>query len=192
MVKSLIFYFLMKLDSSCVDFRLEDPDSPETQKYVESQNAIVKPFLEEGSEWQKLNTKLTKFWNYEKYSCPTRHGDSYFFYKNTGLQNQNVLYMQSSLESEPKVFLDPNTLSEDGTIALQGSVFSDDGKLFAYGLSESGSDWVKIKVKDVETGKDFPETLVHTKFVRCAWTLDNKGFFYPVSKNVVIKLFNKI
>ncbi|XP_063702062.1 prolyl endopeptidase isoform X2 [Culicoides brevitarsis] len=158
---------------------LEDPDSPETQKYVESQNAIVKPFLEEGGEWQKLNAKLTKFWNYEKYSCPTRHGDRYFFYKNTGLQNQNVLYVQTSLEAVPEVFLDPNTLSDDGTIALQGSVFSDDGKLFAYGLSESGSDWVKIKVKDVETGKDFPETLVHTKFVRCAWTLDNKGFFYP-------------
>lgn len=173
-----------KHDKILRKFRLEDPDSPETQKYVESQNAIVKPFLEEGDEWKKLNGKLTKFWNYEKYSCPTRHGDRYFFYKNTGLQNQNVLYMQMSLDAEPSVFLDPNTLSEDGTIALQGSVFSDDGKLFAYGLSESGSDWVKIKVKDVVTGKDFPETLVHTKFVRCAWTLDNKGFFYPVSHEI--------
>jgi len=158
---------------------LEDPDSEETQKYVEAQNAITKPFLETGYEWKKLNEKLTKFWNYPKFSCPTRHGDRYFFYKNTGLQNQNVLYVQKTLEDEPSVFLDPNLLSDDGTIALTDSRFSDDGKLFAYGLSESGSDWVKIKVKNVETGEDFPETLVHTKFVSCAWTLDNKGFFYP-------------
>lgn len=158
---------------------LEDPDSDETKKYVEAQNAVTEPFLKEGVEWKKLNAKLTKFWNYPKYTCPTRHGDRYFFYKNTGLQNQNVLYVQNSLEDEPKIFLDPNTLSEDGTTALIVTKFSEDGSLIAYGLSESGSDWKKIKVKDVATGKDFPETLSHTKFAEaCAWTLDNKGFFY--------------
>lgn len=160
---------------------LEDPDSEETQTYIEAQNSITKPFLEAGEEWQTLNTKLTKFWNFPKYSCPTRHGDRYFFYKNTGLQNQNVLYVQKSLSEEPSIFLDPNALSDDGTIALVGSTFSDDGSLFAYGLSESGSDWTNIKIKNVATGDDFPETLIHTKFVRCAWTLDNAGLFYAVN-----------
>lgn len=157
---------------------LEDPDSEETQAYVEQQNKIAQPFLESCDEWKKLNAKLTKRWNYPKYSCPFKHGSRYFFFMNTGLQNQDVLYVQNSLDDEPKVFLDPNSLSKDGTIALVGSRFSDDGNLFAYGLSQSGSDWTKLKVRDVNTGEDFPETIEHTKFVTASWTKDNKGFFY--------------
>lgn len=157
---------------------LEDPDSEETQAYVEQQNKIAQPFLESCDEWKKLNGKLTKRWNYPKYSCPFKHGSRYFFFMNTGLQNQDVLYVQNSLDDEPKVFLDPNSLSKDGTIALVGSRFSDDGNLFAYGLSQSGSDWTKLKVRDVNTGEDFPETIEHTKFVTASWTKDNKGFFY--------------
>lgn len=157
---------------------LEDPDSEETQAYVEQQNKIAQPFLESCDEWKKLNGKLTKRWNYPKYSCPFKHGSRYFFFMNTGLQNQDVLYVQNSLDGEPKVFLDPNSLSKDGTIALVGSRFSDDGNLFAYGLSQSGSDWTKLKVRDVNTGEDFPETIEHTKFVTASWTKDNKGFFY--------------
>ncbi|XP_035781675.1 prolyl endopeptidase-like [Anopheles albimanus] len=157
---------------------LEDPDSEETREYVERQNQISKPFLDTCPEWKKLNEKLRKRWNYPKYSCPFKHGNKYFFFMNTGLQNQDVLYVQDSLKGEPKVFLDPNTLSTDGTIALVGSRFSDDGKLYAYGLSQSGSDWTKLKIRNVETGEDFPETIEHTKFVTASWTKDNKGFFY--------------
>ncbi|XP_055593265.1 prolyl endopeptidase [Uranotaenia lowii] len=157
---------------------LEDPDAEETQAYVEKQNQISQPFLESGEEWKKLNGKLTKRWNFPKYSCPFKHGNRYFFFMNTGLQNQDVLYVQDALDGEPRVFLDPNSLSQDGTIALVGSRFSDDGNLFAYGLSQSGSDWTKLKVRDVNTGEDFPETLEHTKFVNASWTKDNKGFFY--------------
>ncbi|XP_053693083.1 prolyl endopeptidase isoform X1 [Sabethes cyaneus] len=157
---------------------LEDPDSEETKQYVEKQNKIAQPFLENCDEWKKLNEKLTKRWNYPKYSCPFKHGERYFFFMNTGLQNQDVLYVQNSLDDEPKVFLDPNSLSKDGTIALVGSRFSHDGNLFTYGLSQSGSDWTKLKVRDVKTGEDFPETLEHTKFVTASWTKDNKGFFY--------------
>lgn len=157
---------------------LEDPDAEETQAYVDKQNQISQPFLETCDEWKKLNEKLTKRWNYPKYSCPFKHGNRYFFFMNTGLQNQDVLYVQDSLEGEPKVFLDPNSLSKDGTIALVGSRFSDDGNLFAYGLSQSGSDWTKLKVRNVNTGEDFPETIEHTKFVTASWTKDNKGFFY--------------
>lgn len=157
---------------------LEDPDAEETQAYVEKQNEISKPFLDSCEQWKILNEKLTKRWNYPKYSCPFKHGSRYFFFMNTGLQNQDVLYVQNSLEDEPKVFLDPNALSKDGTIALVGSRFSDDGSLFAYGLSQSGSDWTKLKVRNVSTGEDFPETLEHTKFVTASWAKDNKGFFY--------------
>ena len=99
---------------------------------MESQNKISEPYLQ-GTEWKQLNEKLTKLWNYPKYSCPNRHGDNYYFFMNTGLQNQSVLFKQDTLTSEPSVFLDPNELSEDGTVALTISKFSDDGKLYAYG-----------------------------------------------------------
>lgn len=92
-----------------------------------------------------------------------------------------MLYRQASLNAEPEVFLDPNSWSTDGTIALSGKSFSDDGSLLAYGLSESGSDWIKIKIRNVETGEDFPEILEKVKFSSMAWTLDNKGLFYCVS-----------
>lgn len=103
----------------------------------------------------------------------------------------SVLFKQATLESEPTVFLDPNTLSSDGTIALQGKAFSDDGSLLAYGLSESGSDWIKIKIRNVETGEDFPDLLEKVKFTSMAWTHDNKGLFYCVSnraKDTVIRI----
>lgn len=91
------------------------------------------------------------------------------------------MYKQKTLADEPEVFLDPNTLSEDGTIALQGRSFSDDGNLMAYGLSESGSDWIKIKIRDVKTGKDYPDVLDKVKFSSMSWTKDNQGLFYCVS-----------
>lgn len=147
---------------------MEDPDSKETESFVNAQNEISEPFLR-GEEWKKLNEKLTKLWNYPKYSCPNKHGDCYYYFKNTGLQNQSVLYKQDSLDSEATVFLDPNELSEDGTIALSSTKFSDDGKFFAYGLSESGSDWNKIKIRDVATGKDFNEVLEKVKFSVIDW-----------------------
>lgn len=162
---------------------LEDPDSTETEEFVNAQNSISRPFLENGEEWKKLNTKLTKLWNYPKYGCPMRYGNYYYYFMNTGLQNQSVMYQQKSLgdESESKVFLDPNTLSEDGTIALTQKAFSEDGKYMAYGLSESGSDWIKILIRDAETGKDLSEVLEKVKFSEISWTKDNKGFFYGVS-----------
>lgn len=160
---------------------LEDPDAAETQAYVDANNALSKPYLDSCPERTAIQDKLTELWNYPKYSAPSRRGDNYYHYANSGLQNQSVLYKQTSLTSEPTVFLDPNTLSADGTVALASTAFSDDGSLFAYGLSESGSDWSSIKVRNVTSGKDYDECLQKIKFSSITWTKDNKGFFYGVS-----------
>ncbi|XP_033235755.1 prolyl endopeptidase [Drosophila pseudoobscura] len=157
---------------------LEDPDSTETQQFVKSQNDISRPFLENCNEWKKINSKLTKLWNYAKYGCPMRYGSYYYYFMNTGLQNQSVMYQQTSLNGDSKEFLDPNKLSDDGTIALAQKSFSDDGSYMAYGLSESGSDWIKILIRNTETGKDLNEILNKVKFSEISWTKDNKGFFY--------------
>ena len=157
---------------------MEDPDAQETQDFVKAQNEISMPYIHECKDRSKITEELTKLKNYPKFSVPARHGDYYFVSLNSGLQNQSVLYKQTSIDSEPEEFLNPNTLSQDGTIALVRRSFSYDGKLFAYGLSESGSDWFTIHVKDVATGKDLPDKLVKAKFSGIEWTQDGKGFFY--------------
>ena len=91
------------------------------------------------------------------------------------------MYVQDTLSSPPEVFLDPNTFSEDGTVALSGAVFSEDGATLAYGLSTSGSDWIKIKFMNVSTKENYSEELINVKFSSMSWTHDNKGFFYGVS-----------
>lgn len=157
---------------------LEDPDSEETKAFVDAQNAVSRPFIEACPVWKKLNQRITEMWDYPKYSCPAKHGNHYYYFYNTGLQNQSVLYVQDSLEGEARVFLDPNQLSEEGTTALRGTAFSENGEYYAYGLSERGSDWVTIKFKKAPSGEDLPDTLKHVKFSSMAWTHDHKGLFY--------------
>jgi prolyl oligopeptidase len=157
---------------------LEDPDSEETKAWVEAQNQVTFGYLNEIPAREKIKQRLTQLWNYEKFGIPFKEGNRYFYFKNNGLQNQSVLYTQTSLDAEPRVLLDPNTLSEDGTIALSGLAISEDGNLMAYGLSTSGSDWKEWHVLNVETGENLPDHLQWVKFSGASWTHDNQGFFY--------------
>jgi prolyl oligopeptidase len=157
---------------------LEDPDSAETRNWISAENQITFAYLNEIPAREKIKQRLTKLWDYEKYGIPFKEGNNYFYFKNNGLQNQSVLYTLKTLDAEPKVLIDPNKLSTDGTIALSGLAISENGKLLAYGLSTSGSDWQEWKVRDVETGEDLEDHLKWIKFSGASWTKDNQGFFY--------------
>ena len=157
---------------------LEDDNAAETKDWVSAQNKVTYGYLAAIPQGPAIKQRLKKLWNYERYGVPTKQGGRYFFSRNDGLQNQAVLYTLPTLDAEPTVLLDPNKLSADGTIALAGMAISDDGKLMAYGLSASGSDWEEWKVRDVRTGQDLPDSLKWVKFSGAAWTKDGKGFFY--------------
>ncbi|MEA5552731.1 prolyl oligopeptidase family serine peptidase [Anabaena cylindrica UHCC 0172] len=157
---------------------LEDPDSEETRAWIEAQNQVTFGYLNEISGREQIKQRLTKLWDYEKYGIPFKEGETYFYFKNNGLQNQSILYTLPNLDAEPRVLLDPNQLSEDGTIALSGIEISENGKLLAYGLSNSGSDWQEWKVRDIETGEDLQDHLQWIKFSGASWTHDHQGFFY--------------
>lgn len=157
---------------------LEDLDSEETARWVEAENNLAFGFLNEIPARNNLKDRLTRLWNYEKFDIPFKEGSRYFYSRNSGLQNQSVIYTVNTLDAQPQVLLDPNTLSSDGTVALSGLSVSDDGKLMAYSLSASGSDWQEWKVRDVVTGKDLPDNLKWVKFSGASWSPDNQGFFY--------------
>ena len=157
---------------------LEDLDSADTKQWVEAQNRLTNAYLAEIPARKRIKERLTKLWNFERFGIPFREGNRYFYTKNDGLQNQSVLYTVASLSDEPRVLLDPNKLSADGTVALAGTAISRDGKLMAYGLATSGSDWSEWRVRNIETGQDLPDTIKWVKFSGASWTTDGKGFFY--------------
>lgn len=157
---------------------LEDPDALDTAEWVKAQNAFTFSFLNEIPQRRQIQERLTHLWNFERFGIPTREGGRTFFAKNDGLQNQAVIYTLRSPEETPRVLLDPNAFSLDGTVALSGTSPSPDGKLMAYGISSSGSDWMEWKVRDIETGKDLDDHLQWIKFSNASWSKDGKGFFY--------------
>ena len=159
---------------------LEDDvrQSEEVAQWVKDQNEVSFGYIEKLPYRKEIQARLTKLWDFEKYSAPFRRGDRYYFQKNDGLQNQYVLYKMDSLDAEPKVLIDPNSWSKDGTIALGGMAFSDDGKYLAYGVQDSGSDWRTWRVMEIETGDLLADELDWIKFGGASWSKDSKGFFY--------------
>ena len=157
---------------------LEDPNSAETGAWVEAQNKVTFAHLEKIPLRTSIRERLTKVWNYERFGVPSRHGSWTVFSRNDGLQNQAVLYKATSPTASPEVLLDPNTLSTDGTVALSGAGFSEDGKYMAYATSSSGSDWMEWRVRDMATAKDLLDVIRWSKFSGATWKKDSSGFFY--------------
>ena len=155
---------------------LEDDRSAETEAWVIAQNKVTFNYLENIPFRDNFKKRLTQLWNYEKIGSPFKRGDYYYFYKNDGLQNQYVLYRQKDNE-KPKVFLDPNTFSKDGTISLGAVSFSKNGKKVAYAISEGGSDWRKIIVMDAISKEILEDTIKDVKFSGISW-YKNEGFYY--------------
>jgi prolyl oligopeptidase len=157
---------------------LEDADAAETRAWIEAQNRLTFGYLAAIPARDRIRERLTRLWDFERYTLPFQEGGRYFYSRNTGLQNQSVLYVAEALNAEPRVLLDPNPLSADGTVALSGLAVSRDGRFLAYSLSSAGSDWQEWKVRDVATGEDRPDRLQWCKFTGAAWTHDHQGFFY--------------
>ena len=157
---------------------LEDANSEQTGAWVEAENKVTFGYLRKLPSWEPIHERVSKLWDYEKYGVPYKEGGRYFFSKNSGVQNQSVIYTTPSLAAEPTELLDPNKLSDDGTVALGGYAISKDGKYMAYSLSASGSDWIEWHVKTVATGIDLTDHVKWSKFSGASWTPDNQGFFY--------------
>jgi prolyl oligopeptidase len=155
---------------------LEDDRSEETEAWVKAQNEVTFNYLAEIPYRDKIKNRLTELWNFETMKSPQKIGDKYFYFKNDGLQNQSVLYVKEA-EKDPKVLIDPNVLSEDGTVAMDPNfAISKDGKYIAYQVSRGGSDWHEIYVRNIETGEDLEDKIEWVKFSEIAWYKD--GFFY--------------
>jgi prolyl oligopeptidase len=157
---------------------LEDADSAETAAWVAAQNEVTDNYLSQIPYRDAVRERLTQLWDYPKTGVPTRVGEWYFTFRNDGLQNQSVLWRQKGIGGASEVFLDPNTLSDDGTVALADVSFSRDHRWMAYAVAAAGSDWVKIHVRDVETGKDTGEVIEWVKFSGAVWAPDSRGFYY--------------
>ena len=156
---------------------LENPDDPSTVAWVDAENALTRSVLDR-PEREKVKARLTELFDYPRVGVPEKKGNLYFFSRNTGLQNQSVYHVQEGAKGEPRVLIDPNTMSADGTVALTNTSPSKDGRLLGYAVSKSGSDRQEIFVRDVATGKDLPDRLVWVKFSGISWTPDGQGFFY--------------
>jgi prolyl oligopeptidase len=155
---------------------LEDDNSTETKNWVKAQNEVTFAYLKQLPLRNELKNRLEKIWNYEKYGAPFKEGGKYYFFKNNGLQNQSVLYQQDNLNAPPSVLLDPNTLSKEGTAALGGLEFNQEGTLMAYQIAKAGSDWQTIYIRDLQTKTDLPDKIERVKFSGIAWL--GNGFFY--------------
>ena len=157
---------------------LEDLDSTRTRAWVAAETSLTRGYLDSIAGRDRIATLLTGLWNHEQWTPPRRYGGRWFYTHNDGLQNQDVLMVADDPDRGARVLLDPNALSSDGTVALTSSDLTDDGRLLAYGLSEAGSDWEVLHVRDVRSGRDLPDEIHWAKFSEPSWTHDGSGFFY--------------
>ncbi|PYS99668.1 MAG: S9 family peptidase [Acidobacteria bacterium] len=158
---------------------MEDTDSADVQSWIASENKVTDAYFATiQTERDRIKSRLTELWNYERYSSPSKVGNHYIYSKNDGLQNQSVLFITDSIDSPGRILLDPNKLSADGTAALSGSSFTDDGKLWAYGVAIAGSDRTEWRVMNVETGEMLADTLKPNRQGGVSWLNDNSGFYY--------------
>lgn len=155
---------------------LEDDRSAETEEWVEKQNKVTFDYLDQIPFREDIRQRLEKLWNYERFTTPRKVGDYYYYYKNDGLQQQNVLYRTEQPDREGEVVLDPNNFSNEGTISLAGTSFSPEGDHMAFAVSVSGSDWREIYVMKMNDLNVLQDTVRYVKFSNIAWTDD--GFYY--------------
>ena len=159
---------------------MEDIDSPQTRTWVEAEAKLSSDYLAAIPVRDRIEQRMRGIWNFERWSAPEKHGKWWFYSHNDGLQNQSELFATDNPAKKGRVLLDPNTLSKDGTVSLRESAISDDGRYFAYALSEAGSDWQVWRVKDVATGQDLPDELHWSKAGGGSWRKDGSGFYYTV------------
>ena len=157
---------------------LEDMDSDETRRWIAAQNEVTEQYLSQAPGRSEILQRVTDLWNFERFGVPFKEGGRYFYFRNSGLENQAILYTMEKLGGEPRVLLDPNTLSSDGTVALGAYAPSRDGRFLAYSLSAGGSDWQHILVREVDSGADLDDRLEWVKFSNISWRADHEGFFY--------------
>jgi prolyl oligopeptidase len=157
---------------------LEDLDAPDTRGWIEEQNALTRSWLDEVARRPEIVDRLTELWDHPRASAPSRRADRWFQMRNSGLQNQDVLYVMDAPGEEGRPLLDPNTMSTDGTVSLTAAATSRDARHLAYGTSAAGSDWMTWRVRDIDTGEDLPDVLEWSKFAGAAWLPDGESFVY--------------
>ena len=157
---------------------MEDLNSPELKQWIDAENALAFGYLNALPQRDALKARITELWNYPKVTPPRYEGGHWFYSRNTGLQRQSLVFMRETLNSPETVVLDPNRLSSDGSIALSGFVPSPDGRHFAYGQSQGGSDWSTYYVRELGTGRELPDVIHWVRSLSVAWTRDGRGFFY--------------
>lgn len=157
---------------------MEDLNSPALRRWVAAENTLTFSYLAGLPQRGWIRKRLTQLWNYPKVGVPDAEAGTLFYGKNSGLQNQSVIYARAEAGGAPRQVMDPNALSQDGSVALLDWAPSRDARLFAYALSEGGSDWETLHVRRLADGKDLADTVRYVKFSGIAWTRDGRGFFY--------------
>ena len=171
-------YFEVKVPDPYQWLENDVRESDEVRDWVTRQNELTFKYIADLPYREQIETRLTKLWDYEKFGTPFKRGGRYYYSKNDGLQNQSVVYRMDSLDGEPVELIDPNKWSDDGTIALGGMAFSEDGRYLAFGIQESGSDWRTWQVMEIESGKKLDDKIEWIKFGGVDWSADSKGFYY--------------